>query len=303
MSWPIREFRSRCGRELGELEPAHLSQRERLRDREGAVPEVGLGCEQLDLQTILAHGTKRERRLECGDASAGDQHMLGLVIHDHLPPGVGMLVCAPQWTTRTSQCEVRSTLSLTLSPNRRSRRLGSCVPTTIRFALRCSASRTMWRAGSSSAMSYSPSTPRSARNAFAFLRSSPVLLRRVDGIGRTDSVAGDEDRSHARDDELRAEAARELGRAVECSLRRLCVVVANDDRFHLDPPSSASSQRWSPSRRRLPSVKTRLSPRPSTDSRRREERVRTGSAAPQRPPALFGTRASSLSASCRPMPI
>jgi hypothetical protein len=58
----------------GELDVVDGAGVERLRDGERAVPERGLGCEQLEVDEIACERAQRKQRLEPGHAAAGDQH-------------------------------------------------------------------------------------------------------------------------------------------------------------------------------------------------------------------------------------
>ena len=135
-----REGRAQLLREISEVEMADVAEAERLRDRERPVPELRLGGEQLDADAPLRELPERERRLERCDASSRDEHV----------PGSSVIIVPPpfQCTTRTSQCALRATPPLTLSPSSRASQLGSRVPTTIRSAPRCSASSAISAAGS-----------------------------------------------------------------------------------------------------------------------------------------------------------
>ena len=58
----------------GELEVMGAAGVERLGDRERAVPELGLGCEQLEVDQVAGERSQREQRLQPGHAAAGDQN-------------------------------------------------------------------------------------------------------------------------------------------------------------------------------------------------------------------------------------
>jgi hypothetical protein len=65
-----------CTRLLGqiaELEVMHVTETERLRDRQRPVPEMRLGSQQLQVDAILGEVAKRKHRLEGGDAASGDE--------------------------------------------------------------------------------------------------------------------------------------------------------------------------------------------------------------------------------------
>jgi hypothetical protein len=61
----------------------YLAHGKRLGNRERPVPEVRLGSEELDGDTILRERTQRQRGFESGDASTGDQDVRSVAaIHD-----------------------------------------------------------------------------------------------------------------------------------------------------------------------------------------------------------------------------
>ena len=61
-----------------------LAAPERLRNRERAVPELRLRCDQLDAETAVPQCLERERRLERGDAASCDQNVGWMRVHGRL---------------------------------------------------------------------------------------------------------------------------------------------------------------------------------------------------------------------------
>ena len=81
-------LRRRCACLRGQriqLEAPYLAELEGLGDRQRPVPEVGLGSEQLDGDPVFGKRSQRERCLEGGNASSGDEHCC-LVASSHRGP-------------------------------------------------------------------------------------------------------------------------------------------------------------------------------------------------------------------------
>jgi hypothetical protein len=92
---PRDERRADRGSELRQLEVSGLAEPKRLGDCERAVPEVRLGGEQLDGDSILGERSQRERRLEGGHPAACDKDgdRLGAihVAHSYLSASAGRM--------------------------------------------------------------------------------------------------------------------------------------------------------------------------------------------------------------------
>ena len=63
------------GGDRGEVKAPHLAEPERLGDRDLAIAELDVGCQQLDLHGAADHRPQRDQHLEAGDATAGDQDL------------------------------------------------------------------------------------------------------------------------------------------------------------------------------------------------------------------------------------